>query len=71
MHIINKGIKRKNNEQPLRSSFNSNVRAISDPVEIASDFCNHFTNVGPTLANRIYNILLRYKIYLVFIYSQQ
>ena len=26
---------------------------ISDPVEIISDFCNYFTNVGPTLANRI------------------
>ncbi len=44
-----------NNKRLLPCSFKSNGRTISDAFEIANDFCipNYFTNVGPTLANRI------------------
>ena len=51
--LINEVINKNNNKRPLPSSFKSNGRIISDPVQIANDFCNYFTNVGPTLANRI------------------
>ena len=51
--LINEVINKNNSKRPLPSSFKSNGRTISDPVEIASDFCNYFKNVGPTLANRI------------------
>ncbi len=51
--LINEVINKNNNKRPLPCSFKSNGGTISDPVEIANDFCNCFKNVGPTLANRI------------------
>ncbi len=51
--LINELINKKNNKRPLPSSFNSNGRTITDPVKIANEFCHYFTNIGPTLANKI------------------
>ena len=51
--LLNEVIIKNNKKRPLPCSFKSNGRTISDPLEIANDFCNYFTNVGPTLANRI------------------
>ena len=34
-------------------TFRDENREISDPVEIANKFCNHFTDIGPSLAKNI------------------
>ena len=35
------------------STFRVTDREISDPVEIANGFCDYFTNLGPSLAEKI------------------
>ena len=35
------------------SSFKSDSRVITDPLEIANSFCSYYTNIGPNLASKI------------------
>ena len=44
--------KRKNNPSPP-SSFKSDGKTITDPLDIADRFCKYFTNIGPNLASAI------------------
>ena len=37
----------------MPSTFRVTDREISDPVEIANGFCDYFTNLGPSLAEKI------------------
>jgi len=47
------GIMNKNNKSILPSIFNHNGKEISDPDTIANKFCDFFTNIGPSLANKL------------------
>ena len=43
------GVKNKRKSKSLlQSSFKSEGRATTDPVEIANRFCKYFTNIGPS-----------------------
>ena len=37
----------------LPSMFRTDSQEISDPIEIANQFCKYFTNIGPSLASKI------------------
>ena len=51
--LVNEVInKRKNNPSPP-SSFKSDDKTITDPMDIADRFCKYFTNIGPNLASAI------------------
>jgi hypothetical protein len=43
----------KNKKSSLPSSFKSNGVTITNPIEIANGFCNYFTGIGSSLANKI------------------
>lgn len=45
-------------------TFSQNNQNISDPLEIANNFCEHFTNIGPNLASRIPNSTRSFQSYL-------
>ena len=48
--LLNEDINRRQSKSPLPSSFKSDGKMITDPVEIATKFCKYFTNIGPHLA---------------------
>ena len=48
--LLNEAINERKSKSPLPSSFNSEDRTITDPVEIANRVCKYFTNIGPSLA---------------------
>ena len=40
----------------MPSSFESEGKTITDPMEIADKFCKYFTNIGPNLASAIRDV---------------
>ena len=51
--LLNEVINKRKSKSPLPSSFKSEGRTITDPVEIANRLCKYFTNIGPNLASAI------------------
>ena len=62
--LINEVINKRKSKLSLPQSFNSNGRSITDPTDIANEFCNYFTNIGPNLANRIPTVNSTYNSFL-------
>ena len=40
-------------KSPYPASFTKNGMEISNPTDIANNFCDYFTNIGPNLASKI------------------
>ena len=51
--LLNEAINKRQSNSSLPSSFKSEGKMITDPVEIATKFCTYFTNIGPNLAKAI------------------
>lgn len=51
--ILNSIINRKSSRPRLNAVFKRDGREISNPIEIANNFCDYFSNVGPSLAKKI------------------
>ena len=51
--LLNEVINKRKSKSPLPSSFKSESRTITDPVEIANRFCKYFSNIGPNLVSAI------------------
>ena len=49
--LLNEVINKRKIKSPLPSSFESEGKTITYPVEIADRFCKYFTNIGPKLAS--------------------
>ena len=50
---MNEILNRKSKKQLLPSIFNIGEQELSDPTQIAEQFCKYFTNIGPSLASNI------------------
>ena len=46
-------LNRKSKKQLLPSISNIGEQELSDPTQIAEQFCKYFTNIGPSLASNI------------------
>ena len=62
--ILNEVINRKKMNTSKSVTFSQNNQNISDPLEIANNFCEYFTNIGPNLASRIPNSTRSFQSYL-------
>ena len=51
--LLNEVINKRKNNLSLPSSFKSDGKTITDPMDIADRFCKYFTNIGPNLASAI------------------
>ena len=51
--LLNEVINKCKSTPSLLSSFKSEGRSITDPMEVADRFCKYFTNIGPNLASAI------------------
>ena len=51
--VLNEILNRNNRRVQVPSVFNHDSIEISDPKEIADQFCKYFTNIGPSLASKI------------------
>ena len=51
--VLNEILNRKNCQRKLPSIFSKDSIEISDPKEVANQFCKYFTNIGPSLASKI------------------
>ena len=51
--LLNEVINKRKNNPSLPSSFQSDGKTITDPMDIADRFCKYFTNIGPNLASAI------------------
>ena len=51
--ILNEVIKRRVAKSPYPASFTKNGMEISNPTDVANNFCDYFTNTGPNLASKI------------------
>ena len=54
--LLNEVINKRKSKSPLPSSFASEGKTITDPVENADKFCKYFTNIGPNLARAIRDV---------------
>ena len=54
--LLNEVIIKRKSKSPLPSSFASEGKTITDPVEIADKFCKFFTNIGSYLARAIRSV---------------
>ena len=64
-NILNQIINRTKRPNELPSTFvDSNNQDISDPCLIAKQFCNFFTNLGPSLAKKIPTSVNTYRSFL-------
>ena len=52
-NLINDVINKRKVKPSLPSSFNVNTEAVTDPLAIANGFCKYFTNIGPSLAEKL------------------
>ena len=50
--ILNEVINRQNVKAPYPASFSKNGVKISNPVDIAYDFCDYFTNIASNLSSK-------------------
>ena len=62
--VLNEIVNRKNRRRQLPSVFNHDSIEISDPKEIADQFCKYFTNIGPSLASKIPRSLNSFSLFL-------
>ena len=62
--LINEVINKRKSRLSMPQSFYSNGRSITDPTNIANEFCNYFTNIRPNLANRIPTVNSTYNSFL-------
>ena len=51
--LLNEAINKRKNNPSLPSSFKSDGKTITDPMDIADRFCKYVTNIGPNLASAI------------------
>ena len=51
--VLEEILNRNNRRRQLPSVFNHDSIEISDPKEITDQFCEYFTNIGPSLASKI------------------
>ena len=51
--VLNEILNRNYRRRQLPSVFNHDSIEISDPKEVADQFCKYFTNIGPSLASKI------------------
>ena len=51
--ILNELNNRRVAKSPYPASFTKNGMEISNPTDIANNFCDYFTNIGPNLASKI------------------
>ena len=51
--ILNEVINRRVAKSPYPASFTKNGMEISNPTDIANNFCDYFTNKGPNLVSKI------------------
>ena len=51
--LLNEIINKRKSRNMVQSSFIIDNKEITDPMEIASHFCEFFTNIGPNLAKMI------------------
>ena len=51
--VLNEILNRDRGKRGLPSIFRTDSQEISDPIEIANQFCKYFTNIGPSLASKI------------------
>ena len=51
--VINKIIGKTNNKSTIAQTFKLNNKNLTNPQDIADQFCNFFTNIGPKYANDI------------------
>ena len=51
--ILNEILNRKEVKTHVNTVFRSEDLEISDPLEVANRFCNHFSSIGPNLAKAI------------------
>lgn len=54
--LLNEAINKRQSKSPLPSSFKSEGKMITGPVEIATKFCKYLTNIGPNLAKAILDV---------------
>ena len=62
--ILNEVINKKKCSGKLPKSFTVDNHEISNPIEIADQFCDYFTNVGPSLARKIPSSTLSFRSFL-------
>jgi retron-type reverse transcriptase len=62
--ILNSIINRKNTKPKINSIFKLDGRVTSDAFEISNQFCNYFSNIGPSLARKIPTSLVPVKSFL-------
>ena len=67
--IINEVIDKSKRKSSLPNTFNHGNKTLSDPLEIANQFCEYFTNVGPNLAKKIPLVDIPFLILLNFLTS--
>ena len=53
--LLNEIVNRKRRSRHLLSSFQADSQGVSDPNQTADLFCNSITNIGPNLAEKIFN----------------
>ena len=61
---LNEVINKRKNKSSLPTSFKSEGKTLTDPMEIADRFSKYFTNIGPNLAKSIPNVNLSFRSYL-------
>ena len=54
--LLNEVTNKRKSKLPLPSSFASERKTITDPMEIADKFCKYFTNIGPNLARALRDV---------------
>ena len=54
--LLNEVINKRKSKAPLPSSFATESKTITDPVDIADKVCKYFTNIGPNLAREIRDV---------------
>ena len=61
---LNEVINKRKNKSSLPTSFKSEGKTLTDPMEIADRFSKYFTNIGLNLAKSIPNVNLSFRSYL-------
>ena len=62
--LLNEVINKRKSKSSLPTSFKSEGRTLTDPMEIADRFCKYFTNIGPNLAKSIPKVNPSFRSYL-------
>ena len=62
--LLNEVINKRKSKSSLPTSFKSEGRTLTDPIEIADRFCKYFTNIGPNVAKSIPKVNPSFRSYL-------